>query len=301
MGVGRVRAESAASDLQNHDGLFPADALERFGQLLAVLVAFHVNADDLGSLVGLEVTDKVDKVDIGHVADGDELVVEHRHNAPRPFHQHRAGQRAALGDEGDASRCAEGGKRHAGIHERGVDQTAVIDNADAVGADHADVIFLRRFHQPLLPGDALFGLGLGVVCRGADDEFHVTLGLHAPIQIVHHVVDQAGWHDEHHEIHVLFNVGQRAVAGIPENFLLLRVDRKHLARVFLFPHVADRHIAGLPRVCRGAHHRDPVRIEQFVHILKSFLLGMLGTQCWSISPRSASSTMRPSSAAIRPP
>ena len=261
MGIGGCAAQGAAAHLQHHDGLFAADPLQGLGQLTAVAAALHIDADDPGGVVGLEIVQQVHKVHIGHVADGDELVIQHRLHPSGALHQDGAGQSAALGDEGDAAGLAEGREGHAGVHEGGIHQAAVVDDADAVGAHHPDAVFLRRAHQAGLAVDALGGLGLGVVRRGADDELYIALFLHAAVQIVHDAVDHPGGHDQDHQVHMALHLRQGGGAGIAQDLRFLGIHRIHLSGVALFPHVADRHKAGLPRVGGSAHHGDAVRLE----------------------------------------
>ena len=124
----RLRARLGDADLQNDDRLDGRRLFRDAQELVAFLDAFQITGDDVGCLVFRERLDEIHLVEVGLVAEADDLA-QAELLVGRPVENGHA-QRAGLRDDGNFSR-----RRHR-RRERGVHVMVGVEHAQAIRPDH---------------------------------------------------------------------------------------------------------------------------------------------------------------------
>ena len=146
--------------------------------------------------------------------------------------EHRSPDRTALADVGHPAVVRQGPVGGGG--EGRDDAGRRVQEALAVGAEHADTGLAGHRGEPLLQGRAL-GTDLGEA-RGVDDGGRRPDRGGLPDGVLHPVRG-----DQHqHQVDRARDVGQRRVALLPDQLLVVRVDRVDAALVAVLHEVAQR-------------------------------------------------------------
>ena len=121
--------------------------------------ALDVKQDGARGWIGGEIVEHVAEIDIGHVAERDDMRKADAARC-RPV-EHRGDHRARLADKGDVA-----GRRRQ-MREAGIEADSRHHDADAVGADEAQEMRARRIERGLLQGAA--GIAQLAEAGGDDD------------------------------------------------------------------------------------------------------------------------------------
>ena len=255
MGERRGRAQFAAAAFEHHHRLDRGGGARRLKKAARIGQTFEIDADDAGRLIVLQETEQLGHLNVGHVAHGDIFVQAHPAARARGK-QKRIAEGAALREHADAA------ARIGADVEIGVEAAHSIHDADAVRADEPDRGGAQNVDQIFLP---LLGLGrvdLAEARRHADRALDVVEALFSLRHFLGDRHGQLGRHHQNAQFDRFGNVAHAFVARQPEDALFARIDRVQFAFVAHGDHVAQRGVARLLRIRRGAHHGDALRIEE---------------------------------------
>ncbi|MCI1747090.1 MAG: hypothetical protein LKI24_02660 [Acidipropionibacterium sp.] len=218
----------------------------------------------MGVLVIDQVVEDGGQLDVGGVSEGDQFG-EADPLADRPFDD-RCGERAGLGDQGDASR-----DRHVG-GEGGVEPAAGDLEAQAVRADQAHPRLPADLDDAVLHGPAL-GADLAESGGHADDALDAGLGA-----LLDDVEDADRRHAQDRQVGCLGSLVDAREGGDAADRLVLGVDRVDHPVEVSVQQVPDHHVAQVGGLGARSDNRHSVRGEQTIQ----FATHLLGPPCRSV-------------------
>ena len=206
----------------------------------------------MGAGVGAEIVQHVAEIDIGHIAERDD--VREADGARRRPVEHRGHHRTRLADQ----RNAAGRRRQ--MRKTGIKPERWHDDADAIGADNAQQVWTCRVEHRLLKSPA--GFAQFAETRGDHD---CCLGTAHPEcgDESRHGIRRS---DDDREIGRLrqacdIGVHRHAVEG-----LAVRVDQQQLAGKAGAPQIAQEHSPDRAGPVGRSDQRDRARLEQSIEV-----------------------------------
>ena len=227
------------SALEDHDGLLDLGVLDLVDELLAVGDTLAVHSQDLGLGVLHDVVDDVGLVQVGLVAEGDE--VGDSHSVEDGPVDDRGSDGSGLGEDGDVT---HGGQQ---VRERGVDSGSGVHDSEAVGSEELDPGLLGDLDELLLE----LGSGGALLLEpGGEDGCVGNLRLPQLPDLLGHegVLDC-----EHGELDGLPDLLDGGVGLQALDLPSLGVDGVELALEAGVDHVLEKHTAQLRLVIGGSN------------------------------------------------
>ncbi len=259
-GGGEAGAGARVSRLQHENRLAARGGARRRHEFAAVGDALDIEQDRACAGVGGEIVEHVAKIDVGHVAERNDMRKADAARC-RPI-EHRRDHGARLADEGDIAR-----QRRARC-EAGVEAAARHDHTDAVRADEAQEMRPGRVERRPLPAapavapPAKPGAKPGAKPRAKEDR-----GLGAALaEPCDEDRDRFGRGRDHGQVRGARQARQVRVDRDPVDRPPMFVDQQQLAAESGTAQVAQHDAADRARSLGRGEERDRARVEQLVEV-----------------------------------
>ena len=253
VGLHRLGAGLVAAHLDQHHRLEAGGGAQGAHEAARVADALDVEQDALGGGVVGQVVEDLAEIQVRRGAGGN-----HAGEADavgfRPV-QHGGAQGAGLGHQGQVA--GEGGT----LAEGGVEADGGPLDAQAIGADEADVVLARHGHDGFLQGDAL---GAHLPEAGRQDDGMADA---ARAAILEHLGHGGRGRGDQGQLGGFRQFAGIAVAVLAVDHVMLGIDREHHAGEAGFAHVLEQGAGDGVLLFADAEHGDGTGIEQGVEVM----------------------------------